>query len=188
MNAAQKPKKKRGLLSSESCQTLFTLWLTVLIIHEVGRICKHATNTSEIFKRSSHIYIYVCFWETEREQTQCMWESSCMSVITTINSFPLFPLSQWVSAHTAAALSIWSLAKDTCRSTTCAPYLCIALTASAREPSGVTELCVNPVLVFNKKFTHLPAEHPTAPRRVSRERQLEVMLYDGWTTQPLWVY
>lgn len=142
--------------------------------------------------------------EKNRKHKACMCvrgercERGHVSIITEINSFPLFPLHPWVSAHTAAALSIWNSAKDTCGSTMCTLYLCTTLKVSTRAQRRDSAACENSVGVW-QWFTELPAEPPTVRR--SREERVEgddywlwlmVLVVKWpvvmWRTQPIWAH
>lgn len=165
-----------------SHQKSVKLWLSdslFLIIHEGWWACKHAADAFEIFKCASwrekkreNAGVYVC----ERESEQHVCECGRVSIITEINSFPLFPLSPWVSAHTAAALSsVWNSAKDTCGSTMCTLYLCTTLKVSTRDQQRDSAVCQSSVGV-KQRFTELPAEPPT----VQRCKEEMIIGYDWW--------
>lgn len=61
------------------------------------------SNVHLVGKKRKCKCVCVCVKEREREREQRVCVCGRVSIITEIDSFPLFPLSPWVSAHTAAA-------------------------------------------------------------------------------------
>lgn len=80
VKAAHKNWKTR---SWEVGQTLFSLWLTVSIIHEGRWVCKHATNAFEIlrcacWKEKERILEHMWAWERERVSSMCVNVGACL--------------------------------------------------------------------------------------------------------------
>ncbi len=112
-----------------------------------------------------------CMCVRGRESSVC--ECGHVSIITEINSSPLFPLSPWVSAHTAAALGIWNSAKDTCGSTMCSLNLCTTVSKRAQQ-------CVKIVFVLDKDLQNSPLSLQLSREAKGKEWKRMIVGHDLW--------